>query len=83
MKLVKSNTILILLILALMGCTLEPSEIGGNEPAQSITIFTPVINQLPTRSVRALIPPEGGVKTFSWTQQGEGNVFIRTEEESR
>lgn len=24
-----------------------------------------------------------GVKTFSWTQQGEGNVFIRTEEESR
>ena len=59
MKLVKSNTILILLILALMGCTLEPSEIGGNEPAQSITIFTPVINQLPTRSVRALIPPEG------------------------
>ncbi len=57
MKLVKFNLILILLVLTLMGCSLEPSEIG-NGPSQSTTIFIPVINQLPTQSAKALIPPE-------------------------
>lgn len=57
MKLVKFNIILILLVLTLIGCSLEPSEIG-NGPSQSTTIFVPVINQLPTKSGRALIPPE-------------------------
>lgn len=57
MKLVKFNLILILLVLTLMGCSLEPSEIG-NGPSQSTTVFIPVINQLPTKSGRALIPPE-------------------------
>lgn len=61
----------LLLCFASVGCTMESPTVE-DEISQPVTLYIPVINQLPIKSVRALTPPEGRNTEVDWY----GTMFL-------